>query len=210
MTAAPRPVGSAIVTDTGPSSTPEAGGSRLRADAQQNLQRVLAGARQAIAEIGLAASYHDIARMAGVGVGTVYRRFPDRADLLETVLLDILAELNRQAAAALQDTDPWNGFRSFFVLLGTRFSQNAGLSGSLDDNGGPHVAQARRDLLNQIEALTERAQSAGVLRADIGWSDVLVLTSSLPVQDRCIMDQVTTLDQVARCHQVVLDGLRIS
>ena len=55
-----------------------------------NLQRVLVGARQAIADIGLSAGYHDVARLAGVGVGTVYRRFPDRMDLLEAVLLDVL------------------------------------------------------------------------------------------------------------------------
>ena len=60
-----------------------------------NLQRVLVGARQAIADIGLSAGYHDVARLAGVGVGTVYRRFPDRMDLLEAVLLDVLDELTR-------------------------------------------------------------------------------------------------------------------
>ena len=65
------------------SSAARPGGAQpLRADARQNAERVLAGARQAIAALGLGASYHDIARYAGVGVGTVYRRFPDRSELL--------------------------------------------------------------------------------------------------------------------------------
>ena len=179
----------------------------LRADARQNAERVLAGARQAIAAHGLGASYHHIARYAGVGVGTVYRRFPDRPELLEAVLLDILGELTGSAHSALADPDPWRGFCGFFATLAARFSENAGLSQALDDHGGSRVAAARQGLLREIRRLTENAAAAGALRADIIWQDIPVLAASLPRPGLCALDLLSTDDQAQRCLAVILDGL---
>ena len=72
-------------------------GLTLRADARSNKARVLDGARRAFADLGFDASYHDIARIANVGVGTVYRRYPEREVLLEEVLLDLLQDLTKQS-----------------------------------------------------------------------------------------------------------------
>ena len=100
-----------VALSVGTATTPR----KLRADATRNLERVLAGARRATTEQSIDVGYHEIARLAGVGVGTVYRRFPDREQLLEAVLLDVLAEMRRHAAKALADPDPWAGFAKFFT-----------------------------------------------------------------------------------------------
>jgi AcrR family transcriptional regulator len=180
---------------------------RLRADARRNAERVLVGARQAIAAHGLGASYHDVARYASVGVGTVYRRFPDRAELLEAVLLDILGELADSARGALEDPDPWRGFRAFFTTLATRFSENAGLSQALGDHGGGRVAAAREELLHEVRRLTDNAVAAGALRADVSWQDIPVLAASAPRPGLCALDVVSTDDQAQRCLAFILDGL---
>lgn len=180
----------------------------LRADAQLNAERVLRGARQAIASSGLDVSYHEIARRANVGVGTVYRRFPDRAQLLEALLLDILDELSSQAERALEGRDAWEGFTAFFVVLAQRFSENAGLSESLADRGGEQVALARLRLIDLIKQVTERAQHEGALRKDIAWQDVPLLAASLPTSGDCILDLETSPAQVARCATVIVDGLK--
>ncbi len=180
----------------------------LRADAQLNVERVLRGARQAIASAGLDVGYHEIARRANVGVGTVYRRFPDRAQLLEAILLDILDELSSQAERALAGRDAWAGFTAFFVVLAHRFGENAGLSASLADRGGEQVARARRRLIDLIRQVTERAQHEGTLRKDIAWQDVLLLAASLPAPRDCIVDLDTSSAQVARCAIVIVDGLK--
>jgi len=179
----------------------------LRADAQANLHRVLVGARQAITQIGLQASYHDIARLAEVGVGTVYRRFPDRQQLLEAVLLDILEELDGLATDASTAGDPWAGFCVFFAALAHRFRDNVGLSESLDDHGGERVAGARRRLLEHIGQLTQRAQRGGNLRPDVSLPDILALVASLPRGERCALDIPVTPAVIDRCVMVMLDGL---
>lgn len=190
---------------------PAAAGSRpvrpLRADARRNAERVLAGARRAVADLGLDVSYHDIARRAGVGVGTVYRRFPDRARLLEAVLLDVIDELSAHARQALRGEDPWSEFVGFFGTLAVRIGENAGLSDSLQERGGARVAAARDRLLRLVRELVDRARRAGSLREDIRWQDVAALAASIPVAGRCFLDLETTPQQVQRCIAVLTDGL---
>ena len=187
-----------------------AGSARpLRADARLNAERVLRGARQAIANSGLDVGYHEIARQANVGVGTVYRRFPDRAQLLEAVLLDILDDLSSQAEQALEGPDAWAGFTAFFDVLVQRFGENAGLSESLADKGGEKVANARLQLIGLIKQVTERAQREGVLRRDIAWQDVPLLAASLPIPGYCILDLEASPTQLARCATVIIDGLKV-
>ncbi len=180
----------------------------LRADARRNAERVLAGARVAVAELGLVASYHDIARAAGVGVATVYRRFPDRSQLFEAVLQDILDELNTAAERALRRDDSWSGFTDFFSTLALRFAENAGLSDSLEQRGGMQVAAARRKLLDHIAHLVERAQRDGGLRTDLRWQDVTVLAASVPTAGQCFLDVETTPRHVQQCIFILTDGLR--
>ncbi|MCO5994221.1 TetR/AcrR family transcriptional regulator [Actinoallomurus rhizosphaericola] len=177
-----------------------------RADAQRNAGLVLAGARRAVAVHGLGVSYHEIARLAGVGVGTVYRRFPQRDQLMAAVLLDILDELIDEAERALECPDPWEGFTGVFTSLALRARENAGLSGSLDEQGGPRVAAQRRRLLDLLHRITERAHRAGVLRDDVGWQDIPFLAQAA-TPTGCVLDVPAGPQQAQRAITVILDGL---
>ncbi|WP_431771178.1 TetR/AcrR family transcriptional regulator [Streptomyces cucumeris] len=178
-----------------------------RADARRNAARVLTGARQAVAAHGLDVSYHEIARRAGVGVGTVYRRYPERGQLMEAVLLDLLGELTTGAERALDRGADWPAFTSFFTDLALRTGENAGLTASLDDRGGPRVAAARRRLLELLRRLTERAQRAGTLRADLRWHDIPFLAKAA-TSAAGVLDLPDDRSRAERCIRVVLDGMR--
>lgn len=157
---------------------------------------MLEGARQAFATRGFEASYHEIARLAGVGVGTVYRRYPGRDALIEAVLLDVLAELTADAQAACAEDDGWAGFARFF----------GGLSARLEGRGGTPVAEARRRLLDAIEALRRRALQSG-LRPDVGWRDILFLAQAAAVEG-CGLGLEADEDERSRAISIILDGLR--
>ncbi|WP_149563279.1 TetR/AcrR family transcriptional regulator [Streptomyces cacaoi] len=189
-------------------ATPQGAAMPVRADAQRNAARVLAAARRAVASTGLDVSYHEIAREAGVGVGTVYRRYPERDQLMAAVLRDILTELISTAHQALGCDDAWEGFSSLFTDLALYTAQNAGLSGSLDQHGGPAVAQQRHELLDLTRRVIERAQDQGRLRRDLPWKEVLRLTGA-PAAQGCVLGLEP---DPAHAHHlaltVLLDGLR--
>jgi AcrR family transcriptional regulator len=180
-----------------------------RADAQRNTALVLAAARRAVAAHGLAVSYHEIARLAGVGVGTVYRRFPERDQLMGAVLIDILDELICEANQALDNPDAWAGFRNLFTLLALRTGENAGLSDSLDERGGPQVAQRRSRLLELLRRTTLRAQHAHVLRDDVAWHDIPFLAQGA-TSAMCVLGLHAGPLQAQQAVTVILDGLRRS
>ncbi|MFJ9928384.1 TetR/AcrR family transcriptional regulator [Streptomyces misionensis] len=190
------------------SATTQGAAMPVRADAQRNAARVLAAARRAVASTGLDVSYHEIAREAGVGVGTVYRRYPQRDQLMAAVLSDILTELIDTAHRALDCDDAWEGFSSLFTGLALRTAQNAGLSGSLDQHGGPAVSQQRHKLLDLTRRVIERAQDQGRLRRDLAWQEVLRLTGAPAVQG-CVLGLEP---DPAHGHHLVLtvllDGLK--
>ena len=181
-------------------------GTPLRADARRNQKRVLDGARQAFAARGFEASYHEIARFAGVGVGTVYRRYPERATLIEAVLLDILYELTAKAQAASAENDGWAAFARFFGDLSSYVRRHAGLSARLEAGRGRQVAEARRCLLEAIEQLRRRALQDG-LRADVSWQDILFLAQAAGTEG-CGLGVEASNDQHARALAIILDGLR--
>ena len=85
----------------------------LRADAERNRRRILAAARQLFAARGLGVSLDEIAAEAGVGVGTVYRRFPDRDLLIDALFEERIDEIAQAARDALEHDDPWEGFAWF-------------------------------------------------------------------------------------------------
>jgi AcrR family transcriptional regulator len=180
-----------------------------RADAQRNTALVLAAARRAVAAHGLTVSYHEIARLAGVGVGTVYRRFPERDRLMEAVLLDILDELIREADRALENPDAWGGFQDLFTLLALRTGENAGLSDSLDERGGPQVAEKRCQLLELLRRATLRAQQVHVLRDDVAWQDIPFLAQGA-TSATCVLGLPAGPRQAQQAVTVILDGLHLS
>src|SRR4051794_16477177 len=93
---------------------PQRPAPKLRRDAERNRQLVLDAARQVFAARGLDAGFDEIARVAGVGAATVYRRFPQRADLVEALFEEEIAEVITQAQSAAAHPDPWLGLGGFF------------------------------------------------------------------------------------------------
>ena len=137
-----------------------------RADARRNYEKVLAAAREAFAEGGESTALEEIARRAGVGIGTLYRHFPNRQALLEALYVDEVDELCR-SAAELADADPWealNGwFERFIGYLATKRALAHELLNYLDHDASLFQA-CRASLFAAGEPLLERAQEAGVVR----------------------------------------------
>jgi AcrR family transcriptional regulator len=153
------------------------GSARLRADALRNREAVLAAARQVFAEAGLDAPLEEIARRAGVGIGTLYRRFPSRLDLVDAILTSAVQAHVRVAEEALAAADPWEGFVHFLTEAGRLQATDRGLNDMMSMRL-PRAAQAeaakRRFFAAQTEIIT-RAQRSGQLRADVTSEDLALL-----------------------------------
>ena len=148
-----------------------------RADAARNFDALVAAGREAFAEQGTAASLEDIARRAGVGIGTLYRNFPTRDDLIDTLYLgevDALAE----AADEVAELAPWDALQAWLE----RFVQYVGTKHVLLDSlNGPSTVmdQCRAIMFTAGAPLLERAQQAGVADPDVSISDVVKLVSGV-------------------------------
>jgi len=123
---------------------------------------------------GLGASLDDVARRAGVGVGTVYRRFPDKEALVEALFDERLDALAVLAERALAEPDAWAGLTSFVERAGAMLATDRGLRQMLmfASYGRDRVEQARARMQPVITAMVERAQREGALRADLSPTDV--------------------------------------
>lgn len=159
------------ITLTDPTARP------LRRDAERNRRRILDAAGELFAQRGLAVTLNDIAHHAGVGVGTVYRRFPDKDRLIEELFeerFEELAELMREAVA---DDDPWRGLTGFLKRSGEMQSGDRGLRELMTGTPGEldRIARIRSRLLPMAEELVRRAHAGGQLRADISSQDLPVI-----------------------------------
>ncbi len=149
----------------------------LRADARRNREHVLAAAREVFVEQGADAPLDEIARRAGVGIATLYRRFPDRAALLRAVALDVLARAAHEARTAeAEEADPFGALaRYMHRALDLRISAvMPALLGhiSFEDE---EVRAARQSSVEPVLRLIEAAQAAGRLRADVAFGDIGLL-----------------------------------
>src|SRR5215216_6354115 len=146
----------------------------LRSDAERNRRRILEAAAEVFAERGLDVSLDDIAAAARVGVGTVYRRFPDKDALIDALFEDKIADVERVAGRALEIEDPWEGFETFMRAVCRLQAEDRGLKEALltRDRGRERVAMARERIAPIAMRIVRRAQDAGVLRADLGTFDV--------------------------------------
>ena len=148
----------------------------LRKDAERNRRRILDAARELFAERGLGVTLNDIAHHAGVGVGTVYRRFPDKDELIEGLFEERFAELESLAERALADPDPWHGLTGFLQGSSELQCADRGLKELVCGSQGLHrIARIRARLLPMGEELVRRAQQNGSLRADISPRDLPIL-----------------------------------
>jgi AcrR family transcriptional regulator len=149
----------------------------LRCDAERNRDRILVAARAAFAADGIDVSVEEIARLAGVGMGTLYRRFPTKDDLIDAVLEDALADICLAAESALDEDDAWTGFSGFLERVFELHVRNRGLKDviarRMQSRGRVEAARARMRPL--VARLIARAQEQGSLRSDFTPEDMPML-----------------------------------
>jgi AcrR family transcriptional regulator len=183
-------------------------GRGLRKDAAINRERLLAAAGELFAERGLDVTLNDIAHHAGVGVGTAYRRFANKEEVIDALFEQRLREVAAVANAALQDPDAWNGLVSFLERsLDMQFGDR-GLTEIMNTPtlGDARVSDARDRIAPLIEALVERAKQQGAVRPDLAQSDVIFMQVALSA----IMDSSRAVapDLYRRYLAIFLDGIR--
>jgi AcrR family transcriptional regulator len=150
----------------------------LRADAVRNRDAILAVAREVFAEQGLEAPLEVIAARAGVGIATLYRRFPTREKLVADALADKIAQYAAAAEQARAVPDPWTGFAGFVERICELQACDRGLGDllSMTLSADEHIEQLRRAANDDVIALIERAKADGTLRDDFVGEDLLLLT----------------------------------
>jgi AcrR family transcriptional regulator len=155
-------------------SSSDVEGKSLRRDAARNRQRVLDAAAEAFAEVGLDVGYDEIARRAGVGVGTVYRRFPERAELVIALLASRVDALVEVADAAIEQPDGLAGLRWFLERAVQMQVENRGLQELVAGSSfrDERLAEVRRRIEPAVAGLLERAQREGAVRTDIAPPDI--------------------------------------
>jgi AcrR family transcriptional regulator len=174
-----------------------------RADARRNYEKVLAAAREAFAERGSTTSLEEIARRADVGIGTLYRNFPNRQALLEAVYVDEVADLCR-SAAELEGLGPWEAFDAWAHRLVAYLATKQALAHELleyVDRDAPLFLTCRQSLAAAGQPLLERAQRAGALRPDTDLWEIIHLIggiAKIPAEPA----------QIEHMLQIALDGLR--
>jgi len=179
-----------------------------RSDAKRNRERIVSSARELFALSGVDVSTREIAGHAGVGVGTLYRHFPERADLVDAVLAEAFEELIALAESALAEADPWHGFSRFVEEALMLHGSNRGLKDVVETHahGRAQTEAMRKKLRPLIAQLVERAQQDGSLRADFTPQDIALVFWAT---DRVIELASSAAPEVWRRHLgFVLDGLR--
>lgn len=151
--------------------------AHLRADAQDNRDRILATARTLFAERGLDVGMREIARRAQVGAATLYRRFPTKQAVVEEAFLLELNACREIVVAASDDPDPWRGFASAVMGLVELNSRNRAFVGAFTSSTpvNDRLLEHRRELLHMLESAARRAQREGTLRADFSIADLVLV-----------------------------------
>jgi AcrR family transcriptional regulator len=181
---------------------------RLRRDAERNRQRILHAAATVFTEQGIGASLDEVARQAGVGVGTVYRRFPDKATLVDALFQERIDTLLAAAGQAEREPDSWVALVSFIERAAEMMTGDRGLRQMLMYAAhGHHRATYARDQMRPVVArLLSRAQADGHVRADLGPTDVPVIEfmlSALAEYTRTVRPEIWR-----RYLALMLDALR--
>jgi AcrR family transcriptional regulator len=174
-----------------------------RADARRNYDALVAAARAVFTEDGTSAPLEDIAERAGLGIGTLYRHFPTRQTLLEAVYVDEVEAMAR-AANELSALPPWDALsqwlHQYVGFAATKRALNEALLEAAPDSDV--LLSCRTAITGAGTALVERAQQAGVIRADTNFMDVVRMVGGIAL--------VPTADpgQKERMLELALDGLR--
>jgi AcrR family transcriptional regulator len=179
----------------------------LRADARRNREAVIAAAKKLFADQGLDAQMPDVAKAAKVGVGTVYRHFPTKDDLIAALAAERFERLAEKAREGIEAEDPWQGLCDFI-----RFSAQI----QADDRGLCEVMGSRPEVMDKsafavgldvlCDKLVKRAQRSGDLRKDLEWEDIPMIV--------CGAGRITQVEggpgigRWPRLVEIILDGLR--
>jgi AcrR family transcriptional regulator len=176
-----------------------------RADALRNYEKLVAAGREAFTEADRSASLEDIARRAGVGIGTLYRHFPTRTDLVQAIYVDEVEALSR-SAAELAELEPWEALTAWLGRFVGYVATKKALADELfavDDAERQAVFAGCRSMLYSAgEPLLRRAQDAGIVRPDVTIEEVVRLVAGIakiPADDPA---------DIQRVLDVALDGLR--
>jgi AcrR family transcriptional regulator len=180
----------------------------LRSDARRNRERIVASAHTLFAKAGTDVSVEDVTRHAGVGMGTLYRHFATKEELVDTVLERAFEEIVGIANEALDEPDAWAGLSGFLDAALALHAENRGLKDVLATReGGLERARAMRARVRPLlRLLVERAQAQGTLRSDFTPEDLpLVFWTS----SRVIELTAAVAPELWRRHlALILDGLR--
>ena len=150
----------------------EEGEPVLRRDAARNRDKILAAARSAFDEEGVDVGFESIAQRAGVGVGTLYRRFPTKEVLIEAVINELLDRIHAAAVAGLVHDSPGEGFTDYLLAVGWLQFEHSGCLTRLWNTS----SDVRRTQISEVtRELLARAQAAGAVRDDLVYEDVIVL-----------------------------------
>ena len=175
-----------------------------RADALRNYEKLVGAAREAFTEADRSASLEDIARRAGVGIGTLYRNFPTRADLVQAVYVDEVEAMSR-SAAELAEREPWEALtawlQGFVGYIATKQALAEELF-AIAERDASVFAGCRSMLHSAGEPLLRRAQDAGIVRPDVTIDEVIRMVGGIA--------KIPTDEpgEIQRLLSVALDGLR--
>jgi AcrR family transcriptional regulator len=189
----------------------------LRKDAARNRDLLINAGRRVFAERGLAATLNDVAHCAGVGVGTAYRRFANKEELIEAIWRQQVDELEAILQEAVTTPDSWEGLVLYLEKSLAAQAKDQGMAEMLAGRTWPdHYDEQRDRLAPLVEHVTARARDAGALRKDVTGTDLIFLQIGLADIARTVQDGAapagrTGTDRLYRRYlRIVLDGLRQS
>jgi AcrR family transcriptional regulator len=190
---------------TGSEATKLAGAPPMRADARRSHERLLKAATEAFAEKGADAPLEDIAKRAGVGIGTLYRHFPSRLDLQEAVYRQQVSVVCAQGDELIEGPSPEDAFASWLRSLASYLVTKRGLASALIAAKGRDsevISLCSQNIRSTADRLLQRAQQAGTVRADLTAMDVMMLVHGVVVATE------RTPEQADRLLSLTIDGLR--
>ena len=175
-----------------------------RADARRNYDKLVTTAREVFAEQGSAATLEEISRRAGVGIGTLYRHFPARENLVEAAYFDGVEEMCA-AVARHEGEDPWDALKGWLLELVGFAATKRVLADEMFaylDRGAPVFKSCSGAIYDAAEPLLKRAQAAGEVRDDVDITEITKMVSGIA--------SLRTVErpQVERLVGIALDGLR--
>ena len=179
---------------------------RLRKDSELNRLRILAAAREVFRDRGVAATLNDVAHHAGVGVGTVYRRFSDKEELVDALFADMVNTVEAYTREALEHEDAWTGLVTALERVCEIQALDRGLREVMLGTGrGPQrQAQMGARVAPLVDQLVDKAQRQGTLRPDLLPPDLPVLQLMVAA----VTDHTGQPELWRRYLALVIDGMR--